>query len=237
VPRACFVTGTDTGVGKTVVAAALVASLAGRGVRVAARKPVVTGLDETSSREPPVTRGDLAGLADHELLGQLSGEPPERVAPVRFGPSVAPQLAAELADELLDPNAMLESIRAAASAAEAIVVEGVGGLLVPLGPGWDVRRLAGALAWPLIVVARPGLGTINHTLLTLEAARQASLDVRAVVLTPWPDDPGALELSNRAAIAALGAVEVATLPLLVPLTQSALAAAGDALPYERWLVA
>ena len=76
-----------------------------------------------------------------------------------------------------------------------MVVEGVGGLLVPLTPEWSVRDLALELGLPVVVAARPGLGTINHTRLTLEAARD--LDVRAVVLTPWPAEPSVIEASNR----------------------------------------
>ena len=94
------------------------------------------------------------------------------------------------------------------------VVEGVGGLLVPLSESYLVRDLAVELGLPLLVAARPGLGTINHTLLTLEAARAAGLEVRAVVLTPWPSQPEAIERSNRETIARLGAVEVATLRAL-----------------------
>jgi dethiobiotin synthetase len=115
------------------------------------------------------------------------------------------------------------------------VVEGVGGLLVPLATGWDVRRLALELGLGVVVAARAGLGTINHTLLTIEAARTAGLDLRAVVLTPWPRRPGALERSNLATIERLGGVEVATLEELPELSAAALAAAGSRLPYESWL--
>ena len=97
-----------------------------------------------------------------------------------------------------------------------------------------MRDLAVALGLPVVVAARPGLGTISHTLLTLEAARAAGLDVRAVVLTPWPAEPGAIERSNRATIAAEGDVAVAVLPV-AELAPAALAAAGAALPLEDWL--
>ncbi len=82
---------------------------------------------------------------------------------------------------------MLGHIERAAAACEVLVVEGVGGLLVPFGDGYDVRALIADLGLPLVLAARPGLGTINHTLLTLEAARAADLEVLAVVLTPWPE--------------------------------------------------
>jgi dethiobiotin synthetase len=222
--RGCFVTGTDTGVGKTVLAAALVASLRAGGVRVCAHKPVVTGLDEPEPGRP----------ADHELLGAAAGMAPDAVAPLRFGPAVSPHLAAQLARTAIDPAAVVAAARAPADGAEAVVVEGVGGLLVPLAPAWTIRDLAVALGLPVVVAARPGLGTISHTLLTVEAARAAGLDVRAVVLTPWPDDPTVMQRSNRETIAALAGVGVWTLPE-VGVDVAALAAAGARLPAADWL--
>jgi dethiobiotin synthetase len=217
--RGCFVTATDTGVGKTILAAALIAALRARGVAAHARKPVVTGVEAG----PPL---------DHELLAMVSGEQPETVSPARYGPPVSPHLAAALAGHELDVPALVADVRAAGS---PVIVEGIGGLLVPLAEGWDVRRLARELGLGVVIAARPGLGTISHTLLTLEAARSAQLDVRAVVLTPWPGDPGEIERSNLATIERLGKVQVATLPLLEELSADALAAAGAALPYESWV--
>ena len=97
---------------------------------------------------------------------------------------------------------------------DLLVCEGVGGLLVPLASRYSVRDLAVDLALPLVVAASPGLGTINHTLLTIEAARAAGLEVAAVVLTPWPEEPGGIERSNRETIADLGDVQVEVLPRL-----------------------
>jgi len=85
---------------------------------------------------------------------------------------------------------------------------------VPLAPGYLVRDLAVDLGLPLLVAAGPGLGTINHTLLTLESARAAGLEVAAVVLTPWPAQPTEVEASNRETITSLGQVPVLTLPPL-----------------------
>jgi dethiobiotin synthetase len=220
--RGCFVTATDTGVGKTVLSAALLASMRARGLPVRARKPVLTGLDEPEPGRPP----------DHELLASLSGEAPETVAPARFGAAASPHLAAELAASAIDVPALVADVRGAGN---PVIVEGIGGLLVPLADGWDVRALAGELGLGVLVAARPGLGSLNHTLLTLEAARATGLDIRAVVLTPWPRAPGVVERSNRATIERLGAVEVAALPWLSEHSPRALAAAADALAYERWL--
>ena len=227
--RACFVTATGTGVGKTIVAAAIAAGLAAEGVRVSARKPIATGVGDGAAGD------DLARLDDHALLAAVTGEPPEEVAPLRFEPPVSPHLAAELAGLEIDCAAVLAGLRRRAGEAEALVVEGIGGLLVPVAPGWDVRRIARELGWPVIVVAGPALGTINHTLLTLEAARAAALDVRAVVLTPWPGEPSPIERSNRATIADLGGVAVSALPALPRVTVETLALAARSLPYADWL--
>ncbi len=218
--RGVFVTGTDTEVGKSVVAAAICAVLAARGERVAAFKPVVTGLDE----EP----GEFG--RDHELLASVAtaGQTPDEVAPCRFGPPVSPHLAAELAGTTLEPRELV----AAARAHELVVCEGVGGLLVPITPGYLVRDLAVDLGLPVVVAARPGLGTINHTLLTIEAARAGGLGVAGVVMTPWPEEPAPMERSNRATVERLGGVAVSGLPRTTP---EGLAEAGASLPLEDWL--
>ena len=201
--RGVFVTGTGTEVGKTAVAAAMARTAAGSGQRVAVFKPAVSGLDE-------------GGEADHELLRRAagSGQSDDEIAPYRFGPAVSPHLAAELAGTPIEPRVVLEAARAAAENADLLVCEGVGGFLVPLAPGWLVRDLARELDLPVVVAAPPGLGTINHTLLTLESVRAAGLRAAAVVLTPWPTEPSELERSNRETIASLGDVEVMTLSLL-----------------------
>ncbi len=218
--RGLFVTGTDTGVGKSVVAAAICAALAARGERVAAFKPAVSGLDE----EP----GEFG--RDHELLASVAsaGQSPEEVAPWRFGPPVSPHHAAELAGERIEPAQLV----AAARVHELLVCEGVGGLLVPITPGYLVRDLAIDLELPVVVAARTGLGTINHTLLTVEAARTAGLRVAGVVMTPWPDEPSEMERSNRATVERLADVQVSGLP---PTSPDRLAAAGAGLPLEDWL--
>jgi dethiobiotin synthetase len=218
--RGLFVTGTDTGVGKSVLAASLCAALAARGERVAAFKPAVTGLDE----EP----GPFGH--DHELLASAAsaGQAPDDVAPYRFGPPVSPHLAAELAGTAIEPAELV----AAAREHELLVCEGVGGLLVPITPGYLVRDLAVDLALPFVIAARTGLGTINHTLLTVEGARAVGLRVAAVVMTPWPGEPSPMERSNRDIVARLGDVPVHALPTA---TRERLAEAGSSLPLDDWL--
>jgi dethiobiotin synthetase len=98
------------------------------------------------------------------------------------------------------------------------VAEGIGGLLVSLTTGYTVRDLAVDLDLPVVIAARPGLGTISHTLLTIEAARAVGLSVSYVVLSPWADEPSAMERSNRATIEQLGGVPVHGLPVVTPQT-------------------
>lgn len=198
-----FVTGTSTEVGKTVVAAVLARTFAAESKRVAVFKPAVTGLEEE-------------GEPDHALLRRASGssQSDEEIAPYRYDPPASPHLAAARAGKEIDPERLREVARDAAGGADAIVCEGVGGLLVPLSPTYLVRDLAVDLGYPLVIVASPGLGTINHTLLTLESARAAGLEVAAVVLNPWPEEPTEIEQSNRETIAELGAVRVEVLPHL-----------------------
>ena len=233
-----FVTGTDTDVGKTMLSGALLAAMTLEGERVSAYKPVLTGLDQPAPIDPEGPSrldGRRVWPQDHELLAAAAGMDPEEVAPIRFGPSVSPHLAASLAGEEIEPAELLAGAGRAAREGRIVIVEGVGGLLVPLAADYTVRDLAAALGLGVLIAARPGLGTINHTLLTLEAARAAGLEVRAVVLTPWPAAPSALERSNRETVARLGAVEVETLSRVGAGDLAELARAGQCLPWRRWL--
>ncbi len=230
--RGLFVTGTDTGVGKTVLSAALLAAMAAEGEAIRAHKPAVTGLTE-----PPAAGAGWP--ADHELLAAAAGMAPEQVAPLRYGPATSPLLAAEIEGEPLERQMLLaagaELMRAAKREGTTVIIEGVGGLLSPLAENFTVCDLAASLRLPLLIAARPGLGTINHTLLTLQAARAAGLDVRAVVLTPWPQQPSRLEQSNLEAIRRFGFVEVDTLARAAGPELDELARVGGALPWRRWL--
>jgi dethiobiotin synthetase len=212
--RGLFVTGTGTEVGKTVVAATIAYGARQAGERVAVFKPAVSGLDDY--RLSPEVWESAPELPDHALLRLAAGskQGDEEVAPYRYGPPVSPHLAAELAGESIDPDALRGSALAATEGASLLVCEGVGGFLVPLSPHYLVRDLARDLALPVVVVASPGLGTINHTLLTIQAVRTAGLPVAAVVLNPWPSEPSPIEISNRETIADLGSVEVETLSRL-----------------------
>jgi dethiobiotin synthetase len=141
-------------------------------------------------------------------------------------------LAGQLANEQLVVDELVAQARAEAAKADALVVEGVGGLLVPLAPEYLVRDFAGELSLPLVIAARPGLGTISHSLLTIEAARAVALRIQAVVLTPWPEEPSRMERSNMETIEHFGEVPVIGLPRTEP---AKLAEAGAALPVSDWL--
>ncbi len=198
--------------GKTVVAAVLARTLAAEGKRVAVFKPAVTGLDEP-------------GEADHELLRRASGsgqsDDRDRALPLRPARLAAPGGGASRRGDRAVAPARGSARRCArtptcwsARASAACWSHSRGALTPGDNAPYLVRDLAADLGYPLVVAASPGLGTINHTLLTIEAARGAGLEVASVVLTPWPGDPSAIELSNRETIAALGQVEVQTLPPL-----------------------
>lgn len=174
-----FVVGTDTGVGKTCVAAAIARGLAAEGRRVGVLKPVATGAER---------RGDGWRIEDAERLIEAVGGGVEqaRVTPLAFEEPLAPPVAARRAGDPLQPGRVLEAVAGAldwwAGRAEVMVVEGVGGLLCPLAEGMTVADLAVALDYPLVVVARRGLGTLNHTLLTVEAARHRGLRLAGIIL-------------------------------------------------------
>jgi dethiobiotin synthetase len=222
--RGVFVTGTGTEVGKSVLSASIAGALAQRGERVAAFKPVVTGLDD------PV--GDWP--RDHELLAAAagSGQTPEEVSPITFGPPVSPHLAAELAGVPIEPPELVAHARSLEADADLLIAEGVGGLLVPITPGYLIRDLALALGLPVVIASHPALGAINHSLMTIECARSAGLRVAGVVLTPWPVDPGPVELSNAETIARLGDTRVDVLPHPTPADA---AAAAAELPLDYFL--
>jgi dethiobiotin synthetase len=213
-----FVTGTGTEIGKTIVAAALARTLVNDGRSVAVFKPALTGMDEFPEYDETAAKSaeSIVGLPDHAILrvAARSSQSDDEIAPYRFDPPMSPHLAAELAGVEIDPDRVMKAARTAAGGVDAIVCEGAGGLLVPLSPTWTMRACAVELGYPLVVVSPPGLGSINHTLLTVEAARSVGLKVAAIVLNPWPAEPTPIEADNRETIEALSATPVLTLPQL-----------------------
>jgi dethiobiotin synthetase len=187
-PVDLLVTGTDTGVGKTVVAAALILALRQAGVRVVGFKPVETG---PIPGEP----------ADSEVLAVASSADVVLARPVlRLEEALAPAMAAERLGVTLDPRVLEERILALRAAGHRVVVEGAGGVLVPLAWGFTAADLAKRLGLEAIVVARPGLGTLNHCVLTVEALQQRGVTVRGLVLNGRGDPPDLAEETNPAAL-------------------------------------
>lgn len=193
--KGLFVTGTDTGVGKTIVTAALARALRLRGVNVGVMKPVTSGCREQD--------GELIS-DDAELLAWAAGfNCDEDVAPYRLREPIAPADAAKIDGVRVDFGRIAECYRRLAARYEFVLVEGAGGLMVPLNGGMLVADLARHLGLPLLVVARPGLGTINHTVLTCFAATQMELEVRGVIVNRYPAVPG---LAERGAAHQIGSL-------------------------------
>lgn len=168
--RGFFVTGTDTGVGKTLVACALLEACAARGLRAAAMKPVASG-----ARRGP--RGLRHGDVERLIAASGLAAPRERVNPYCFAPAIAPHIAAERAGVRIALERIERAFRWLAARCDLVVVEGVGGFRVPLGPGCDSAELAARLALPLILVVGMRLGCLNHALLTVEAIAARGLEL------------------------------------------------------------
>jgi dethiobiotin synthetase len=167
-----FVTGTDTGVGKTLVACALIRELLRRGTRVGAMKPVETGVGPQ-------------GPLDAQALQSATGgrDPLELICPERFALPAAPSVAARAEGREVRIDAIVAAFQRLAARYELLIVEGAGGLLVPLHQTHTMADLAATFELPLLVVARGALGTINHTRLTLEAAQARGIEVLGVVVS------------------------------------------------------
>jgi dethiobiotin synthetase len=215
-----FVTGTDTGCGKTTVGRALAAALRATGRAVAAFKPFESGCEERDGRLVAADAEALAHAAGCRLPGDV-------VCPFRLRLPASPERAAEAEGVTLTLAPLLAAWAHVRAAADHAVVEGAGGLLVPVAPGLVMADLPRALGLPVLVVARDALGTVNHTLLTLEAIRARGLDLRGVVFSSTA--AGAADLANAAAVERHGGVPVlGALPHLPGADDAALARAAAA---------
>lgn len=183
--RGLFVTGTDTGVGKTIVAATLARVLRLRGVNVGVMKPVTSGCVERN--------GELIS-EDAELLAWAAGvECDDNVAPYRLREPLAPAEAARIDGVKIDFGHIAECYHQLSARHDFVLVEGAGGLMVPLNGGLLMADLINHLKLPAVVVARPDLGTINHSVLTCYAAGQMGIEVRGVIVNRFPTAPGLAE--------------------------------------------
>ncbi len=213
----CFVTGTDTGVGKTLVGCALIAELRARGFEVGAIKPIETGVGPD---------GPLDAIALRDAAG--SRDALELVCPQQFALPAAPNVAARAEARDVDLAAIEAAFRRIADGRDLIIAEGAGGLLVPIREGFTMADLAHELGLPLLVVARAALGTINHTRLTLEAAAARSLPVIGVVISHAGGELSPADASNLCALRAeLGDRLIAEIPALKPGTSAPLGAVSS----------
>lgn len=186
-----LVTGTDTGVGKTVIAAALVLALRESGARALGFKPAETGL---GAGEP----------ADSQVLAAASGLDEPLAQPLlRLSEPLAPAVAAERAGIALEPRLLEERVGMLRAAGYRLVVEGAGGLLAPLAWGFTALDLARRCRFEAVLVARAGLGTLNHVALSAEVMRAAGVPLRAVVLNARAEPPSLAEATNPGALARL----------------------------------
>ena len=184
-----FVTGTDTGVGKTHVSVGLCAEGVARGWAVFGHKPV-----ETGCRPVPEDATALATASGGWQVG-------DALCQYAFDLPAAPLVAARAEQRRIDLDRVIETIARHAEGRHLALVEGAGGWRVPLTESEDMSGLARRLGWPVLIVARAGLGTINHSLLTAEAVAREGCEVRGVVLSRRPDEDAAFTASNRDEIA------------------------------------
>jgi dethiobiotin synthetase len=192
-----FVTGTDTGVGKTVITAALAWTLLQAGKRVAVMKPVQTGTG-------------LPGMTDIEFVESVldAAFDPDDVCICRFREPLSPLAASMITGIKIDTGKIREAFGKLRSTHDVVIVEGAGGLLVPITEDYLMADLASDLGIPLLIVTRPDLGTLNHTALTVESARRRGIDILGVVINRFPSSPGLAERTNPGLMALITGVPV-----------------------------
>ncbi|MCK4910170.1 MAG: dethiobiotin synthase [Thermodesulfovibrionales bacterium] len=222
--KGIFITATDTGVGKTVVAAAMVAALRARGVRACGVKPIESGC------VPNPVIGSLVP-ADGTFLQKASGgkESLELITPLRFEAPLAPLAAAREVGEEVRVEKAMKAIDELESRYDVLVVEGIGGLMVPVAERYMVSDMARDIGYPLIVVASPFLGTINHTLLTVRRAQEEGLEVEGVVLCyhRQPEDTLAESTNPRMLEQFLNVPLLGTVPYIEDTSQETLRRAAE----------
>jgi len=197
--RGIFITGTDTGVGKTFITSALAGYLRGRGVGVGVMKPAETGCPQQDGVLIP---------EDAVRLKEASGcpEPLETICPYRFAEPLAPSIAAERAGRKIDIDLLLSTYGEISAKHDITLVEGAGGLMVPLLPAYTYADFAGVLKLPLVVVAANRLGAINHLVLTLEHAYCKGLKVLGYVLNGSSRETSLAAETNREVLSGLTGV-------------------------------
>ena len=226
-----FITSTDTGVGKTVIAAAIADYFRRHKVRTGVCKIAATGCERRREGLVSEDAEFLAHCADSSFALDV-------ICPQRYVEPLAPAIAAERANQPLEWPAIQRSLDDIAAASDVIIVEGVGGIMVPMDEQSTVLDVARWLDLPTVVVARPALGTINHALLTVNALRAAKVPVVGVVINRYPaEQPDAAEETNPRAIERWGKVNVLCLapdePFKPPALPAGVVSAIDAVDWGR----
>ncbi len=196
---AFFITGTDTGVGKTFVTAALARYLHHLGLKIGVMKPIETGV--TNLEQP----GN-----DAQLLAWAAGseDPADLIAPYRFSLPAAPAQAVESVGAHIDIDHIRFALEKVAQGKDLVLVEGAGGLMVPVQGGYLMADLAKHLGLPLLLVTHPSLGTINHTLLTTFAAQSLGLSMVGFIINKMPANPDAVESEAAHYLASLASADL-----------------------------
>jgi dethiobiotin synthetase len=200
--KGIFITGTDTEVGKTVVSAGLAAVLKKQGVNVGVFKPVATACKNIDPNEPAE---DIAFLCK---AAGLKYEP--AMNPIKYVSPLAPWPASQIEKRPVDMRLIISSFMKLREKFDYLIVEGIGGLMVPITEKTSVATLAAQFGYPLIIVARAGLGTLNHTLLTVEVARAKHLDVKGIILNRVSDKPDLAQQTNPAILEQLTCLPILT---------------------------
>lgn len=193
-----FITGTDTGVGKTVVTGILASLYQQTGVKTGIEKPVITGVNLLIP----------GGSPDLKFFKDIVPEIQNPVTSYQFEPAVSPHLAAAMSGVTIDPVRIETDHQKLLLDCDAVLVEGAGGLLVPLNEDCFIADLPLRLQLPVIIVSRPSLGTINHTLLTVECARNRGLQIAGIVINNYPPEPNLAETDNPGTIERLSGISV-----------------------------
>ncbi len=197
-----FITGTDTGVGKTVVTAALLAHCLHQGKKAGVMKPIETGVDSECSS---AANSDALFLMESGGIEDALAE----VCPIRLKPAASPYQAALIENRTLQPETILSAYRTLSGKYDWLLVEGIGGIRVPITRDYGVVDLMRDLGLPAVVVARYQLGTLNHTLLTLDTLKQNGIPVRGVVFNHTsPEAKDAIEQDQPRLIEELSGIRV-----------------------------
>ena len=197
-----FITGTDTSVGKTVVTACLLALNRKRGLDTGIMKPIETGVDQECSSEENSDAKFLLTVSENK-------DSIEEVSPICLKPTASPLQATRITGQTVDISLILENFRRLQTKHDRMLVEGIGGLLVPLTANYSVSDLIKDMNLPLIIVSRFSLGTINHTLLTVKAAQETGVQIAGIILNHSEDRPlSKIELGQNSLIQELSNVPI-----------------------------